>query len=91
MNKIDRLVSAPAAFADIGKKVNELVDATKPITAGKGIKVTEANGNILISTSGGGGILGGSTVDYVFEEFTICVDGLPETRWWPTWLTNPSP
>lgn len=37
-------------------------------------------------SQGGGGL----PADYTFEEFTICVDGAPETRWWPTWTSDPS-
>lgn len=33
---------------------------------------------------------GGLPTGYTYEEFTICVSGTPETRWWPTWLTDPS-
>ncbi len=38
-----------------------------------------------IAALGGGGGGGGT-----YEEFTICVDGAPETRWWPTWESDPS-
>jgi hypothetical protein len=58
--------------------------------------------NSLVWPKGGGAILnvgkpadfqgGGSGLpaDYTFEEFTICVSGSPETRWWPTWESDPS-
>jgi len=44
-----------------------------------------------VDTSSGGGSSGGSLPPgYSWEEFTICANGVPETRWWPTWTANPS-
>lgn len=30
------------------------------------------------------------TAGATFEEFTICDSGVPATRWWPTWTSDPS-
>lgn len=52
MKTITKLVTVPAAFEDIGRKVNELVDAAKPIKAGKGIKVVETEQDVTVSANG---------------------------------------
>jgi hypothetical protein len=80
IKKITRTQGTFKVYAD---KINELIDAQKRIKAGINIEIKESDDNILINATDG------LPDGYTFEEFTICVDGAPETRWWPTWLTNP--
>lgn len=74
-------------------KICGAVNAIKGI---QGIDVKPAEGGISIGI-GLSGLADPNTTNtngvpagYTFEEFTICVDGAPETRWWPTWTSDPT-
>ena len=75
MSKILPLNTAPAAFAAIARKVNEIIHAVKPLKAGVGIKIVETPENILIAAN-----INGLPSGYGPEEFTICDSGTPVTR-----------
>ena len=49
MKKITKLNAASPAFAQIAKKLNEVIDANPPIVGGTGIKVTDSTENRLIT------------------------------------------
>ncbi|NBW16190.1 MAG: hypothetical protein EBR82_50225 [Caulobacteraceae bacterium] len=49
MNKIEKLSTVPAAFSNIGEKVNELIDANPPLKAGAGITITDSEDSRLIA------------------------------------------
>lgn len=49
MNKVEKLSTVPAAFSGIAAKVNEVIDANPPLKAGRFIKITTSNENVLIS------------------------------------------
>jgi len=86
---INKLTVAPGgAIGVLASKINEMIDAQKPLKAGDNIEIKESEQNILISAEAGGGGVG-LPAGYTFEEFTICDSGTPATRWWPTWTTNP--
>jgi len=89
MKKLPRMNPVAPAFSDVEEKFNaamEILEGKTNLTSSdSSINVTEADGNTDLSASGGDGLPDG----YTFEEFTICVDGTPETRFWPTWTTNP--
>jgi hypothetical protein len=51
VSKILPLITAPAAFAAIARKVNELVAVVKPLKAGAGIKIVETPENTLIAAN----------------------------------------
>lgn len=76
MKKIEPLKSMPRAFDKLGKKINELVSRTKLLKAGKGVKISESEDDIMISLAAGGGLPDG----YGPEEFTICDSGSPVAR-----------
>ena len=46
---ITPITTAPAAFTGIVEKVNEIIAANPPLQAGKGIKITDAEYNRIIS------------------------------------------
>jgi len=81
---ITKIARTQGTFSVYAEKINELIDAQKPLTAGENIEIKVSDENILISSTGGSG--GG---DGTPEEFTICDSGTPATRWWRTFLTNP--
>lgn len=49
MNKVEKLSTVPSAFSAIAEKVNEVIDAHLPLKAGRFIKITTSNENVLIS------------------------------------------
>ncbi len=83
MAKVTKIKAAADPFASIARKVNEVIDANPPLVAGAGVSIVESKERRLITVTGVGG-------SGTFEEFTICVDGAPETRWIPTYLVRPA-
>lgn len=51
-------------------------------------KQSATDGDVAWETPSGGG--GSLPAGYTFEEFTICDSGSPDTRWWPTWTSEPT-
>lgn len=49
MNKIEKIKSVPAAFGNVAKKINEIIDANPPLKAGVGINITTSASNTLIA------------------------------------------
>lgn len=85
----DDITTLPATFDNVGKTVNALLAfarAWEAATGKNGVKITQSDGNVVIEVSAAGSL----PANYTYEEFTICVDGSPETRWWPTWTTDPT-
>lgn len=64
---IKPIAKAPAAFAGIVDKLNEVIAANPPLQAGAGISISDAKENRIIS------------VALNYEEFTICDNGSPAT------------
>lgn len=50
MSKVKKLSTVPSAFSAIAEKVNEVIDANPPITAGRFIKITKDFDKTLISS-----------------------------------------
>lgn len=50
MSKVEKLSTVPSAFSAIAEKVNEVIDANPPLKAGRFIKITTSNENVLISS-----------------------------------------
>lgn len=74
---VDQLVKDQNAITDI---LRMLRDAKTD-----GIQFTMTENNITIKVT-----KEGLPAGYTFEEFTICEDGTPATRWIPTWTSNPT-
>lgn len=88
---IELIQSVPMAFRSAFARINNAFRVLQAIANARGaggIRITKGDNGWIIDGSGveGGGSL---PAGYTFEEFTICVDGEPETRWWPTWTSNP--
>ena len=49
MKKIQKLLSVASAFIPIADKINEVIAANPPLTAGEGIQITDSKENRLIS------------------------------------------
>lgn len=49
MKKVEKLSTVPAAFSVVAEKINEIIGANRPLKAGRFIKLTESNENLLIS------------------------------------------
>ena len=80
MANLEPLNSTPAAFVDEAEKINAALSvcrAVKAMRGSGGIKVTVADANILVS------------LNATFEEFTICANGTPATRWIATFTARP--
>ena len=90
---IQKLDEVPEAFADIAAKINELVAIVAPFQSLSGqapIKVDIADANVVISLTGGVAGASGTDADGTYEEFTICDSGVPASRWWLTFTSDPS-
>jgi len=80
MANLEPITVAPAAFVNEAEKINAALSvcrAVKAMRGSGGIKVTVADANILIS------------LNATFEEFTICENGTPATRWIATFTARP--
>ncbi len=80
---MDKLTSWPAAFDSQARKINEIVEALKPlldISSTDGIKITTAENSITIGfddgSTGGSGLPSG----YGPEEWTVYDGGVVTTR-----------
>lgn len=88
---LPRIQRSPKAFkpqADVFNLAMHQLEGVLNFTSNdKTVKFTMTDNNTDFSAgpNGGGGPPGGT-----FEEFTICDSGTPATRWWKTWLTDPS-
>lgn len=49
MKGVKKLTTVPAAFASIGEKINEIIDANPPLRAGAGINISTSQLHTLIS------------------------------------------
>jgi hypothetical protein len=89
---IDPVAVAPAAFADLAAKINELVAAmnASQLSAGVGLKITTGTYGMLITldpdqtndptnpNSAAGGVGGGGSSSSTYT-FTACVNGTPKS------------